>query len=254
MAIQAGGYPNYTGYSGAPGRQACSISCHHQHSYSPTVILSGFPESYTPDRQYTIAVSHNGGGSFSNYNCSVRIGAGSSNAGVLASGIATTVYSVSGETNGIHASVSGTNSSSFLWTAPEAGTGEVRLYWAGLQGGLSNGADTQIVLVSTENTTGMGDYVDLPKAVMLRQNYPNPFNSETNVSFSLDQPDIVELIICNILGQTTYDKNLKIHHPGIYSIIWDGRDRFGVELPSGVYLYSLRTSNAYLTRRMILLR
>ncbi len=172
-------YPQYTGYSGSPGRQACSISCHHRRSFAPTITVSGFPQSYVPGQQYTIAVGHNGGSNISQFNSSVRVGAGSVNAGIIAAGSFTTVYNVTGETNGVHFSSSNRASGDFRWTAPAPGTGTVKLYLAALQGSLSSGADTQIVLTSSENVTGIEEEPVRPQRISLLRNYPNPFNSET---------------------------------------------------------------------------
>jgi hypothetical protein len=247
-------YNSYTGYSGAPGRQACSVSCHHRHSYAPTITVTGFPETYVPGQQYTIAMAHVGQGSISQFNCSARVGTGSANAGVLTSGTGTATYNTSGETNGVHGSVSGLNSGTFLWTAPAAGTGTVRLYWAGLQGSFSNGADTQIVLVSTEAATGIEEDQQLPQNANLSQNYPNPFNGETVISFSLSQPGNAALEISNILGQRIYTWTGNIAQAGETSIHWDGKSQSGADVPSGIYFYHLSAPGTSLVRRMVLLR
>ncbi len=253
-AIQAWGHASYTGYSGAPGRQACSISCHHRHAFSPTVTVTGFPSSYTPGQQYTVAVAHNGGSTIANFNCSVRVGTGSSNAGTITSGTATSTYNASGETNGVHFSSSNQNSGTFFWTAPASGTGTVRLYLATLQGTLSNGADTQVVLIGNENMTGIENDGSVPNLFTLDQNYPNPFNAETIIKFNLSQPGHVELSICNVIGQQVYTWSDEIGHSGPVSIRWDGKGRNGDDLPSGVYFYQLHTAEGSLTRQMVLLR
>jgi hypothetical protein len=253
-AVQVWGHASYTGYSGAPGRQTCSRSCHPMHDVASTVTLTGFPQTYLPGHQYTIAVAHSGGSVIANFNCSTRIGTGTTNAGTIAAGTNTSTYSSNGETNGVHFSSSNRDSGTFLWTAPAAGTGAVRLYWAGLQGSTSNGGDTAIVLLSNENLTGINDNTNLPEALELAQNYPNPFNAETMISFSLSQPGHVELSINNILGQKVYDWSDDIGQAGYVSMRWNGKSNEGSEVPSGVYFYQLRTSEGTLTRQMTLLK
>ncbi len=254
IAIQAWGHASYTGYSGAPGRQSCSMSCHHKRNFAPTVTVTGFPQTYVPGQQYTIAVAHSGGTTIKQFNASVRVGIGSTNAGTLTTGTSTSIYNVGGETNGAHFSSSDQNSGTILWTAPSAGTGTVRFYWAGLQGNLSSGADTAIVLVSNENTTGIDDNTNLPQVLALAQNYPNPFNAETIIKFSLSQPGHAEISISNILGQQVYSWSDEIENPGPVALRWDGRSSQGNDLPSGVYFYRLRTSEGELTRQLTLLR
>jgi hypothetical protein len=254
IGIQAWGHTTYTGYSGAPGRQTCSISCHHRSNFAPTITVTGFPQTYIPGQQYTIAVAHSGGTTIKQFNASVRIGTGSSNAGVLSASTGTSIYNTSGETNGALFSAADQTSGPLLWTAPAAGTGTVRFYWAGLQGNHTSGADTAIVLTSNENTTGIDDDTNLPQMLALAQNYPNPFNAETIIKFSLSQPGHAELSISNILGQQVYSWSDEIDRPGPVALRWNGKSNQGNDLPSGIYFYRLRTSEGELTRQLMLLR
>jgi hypothetical protein len=248
-------HPTYVGYSGAPGcRGTCSISCHHRHNFAPSVTVTGFPEIYTPGIQYTISIGHQSGTTIKQFNCSVRVGTGSTIAGVLASGTNTANYTHSLETNGIHFSAIDQNSGTFLWTAPSSGTGTVRLYLAGLQGNYSTGADTLVILTSNETTTGIGDEPGLPGAFSLDQNYPNPFNAGTIIKFNLATPGHAELMIANIIGQEVYHWSGDFDQPGPIFVQWNGRASDDHDLPSGVYFYQVRTSDGNLTRQMMLLK
>jgi len=64
----------------------------------------------------------------------------------------------------------------------------------------------------------------------------------------------VQLEIFNILGQqvaTLWNAPLA---PGPYRMTWDGLDRNGRPVGSGVYLYCLRAGGGQWVKRMILLR
>jgi hypothetical protein len=155
VAVFAEAHTTYTGYSGAPGsRGQCAYDCHAQYDFAPTITVTGFPPTYTPGQQYTVAIAHSGGSSIAGFNASTRRGIGSTNGGTIAAGTMTSVYNITQETNGVHFTSANQNSGTFLWTAPPAGAGDVRLYWAGLQGNLTTGADTQIVLISQEGANG----------------------------------------------------------------------------------------------------
>ncbi|MBP9212079.1 MAG: hypothetical protein KBF97_04710, partial [Bacteroidetes bacterium] len=66
-------HPNYTAYSGASGSKGtCASSCHG--SGTGTIVVTGFPQVYTPGLAYTISVKHTGGSTISNFNCSSRKG------------------------------------------------------------------------------------------------------------------------------------------------------------------------------------
>ena len=41
---------------------------------------------------------------------------------------------------------------------------------------------------------------------------------------------------------------------GGYTITWDGKDKYGHDVPSGIYIYQLLTTNRSLSNKMILLR
>jgi hypothetical protein len=94
----------------------------------------------------------------------------------------------------------------------------------------------------------------VPVEFGLEQNYPNPFNPSTQILFSMPQAGKVSLTIYNLLGQkimTLVDGTLAA---GTHTVSWNGRDARGVQLPSGVYFYSLKTSNFTATKRMILMK
>jgi len=248
-------HPTYIGYSGAPGTLgACSASCHHRRNFEPTMLVSGFPEAYEPGTQYIIAASHASGTSIRQFNSSIRQGTTSNNAGVITSGVNTVTYNSSHETNGVHWTSAGRDSGNFVWTAPPAGTGEVRLYWAGLQGNLTSGADTLIVLISSESPTGIDDNIASPDEFSLSQNYPNPFNNATTIEFTLPTPGPAQLSIYTITGQEAYGWVRFVDSPGKVFVRWNGKGVDGTSLPSGLYFYQVETQQGRRSGKMILLK
>ncbi len=248
-------HTTYRGYSGAPGSNgSCTASCHSQYSFTPSVTVTGFPEIYEPGNQYTIMVNHVSDSPINQFNASVRISAGSENGGTISPGDGTEIYEISNETNGVRWSTADTDSGTFVWTAPDSGTGEVRLYWAGLQGVRSFGADTQIVLISRDAVTGIDYIPGAPVQFALKQNYPNPFNNQTMVEIEIDRPRRVDFIITNILGHMVFGWGQFISQPGTINIRWDGTDIYGRALPTGIYFYRLTSDGGNITKKMMLLR
>jgi len=168
--------PTYRGYSSAPGTTGtCASSCHGQGA--GTVEITGFPESYIPDSTYLITITAVSGSSISNFNGSVRVGTGSTNAGTISSGTNTATYNVTGETNGIHLSANNRTSGTFNWHAPAAGTGNVRLYSASFQGSnMNTGRTTVIQLTATEAV------IETPPG---QASNPTPANLSDSVSVTL---------------------------------------------------------------------
>ncbi len=103
-----------------------------------------------------------------------------------------------------------------------------------------------------------GDLVCLdaeqPYKLLLKQNYPNPFNPYTNIEFYLDINDYLELNIYDIKGRKVKTLLSGFNLSGSYLIKWDGKNQNGDDLPSGIYLYQLVTSQSILSNKMILLR
>ena len=88
-------------------------------------------------------------------------------------------------------------------------------------------------------------------------NYPNPFNPTTTISFSLTSEitDSMELVIYNIKGQEMKQLNSNQISAGQNSIIWNGTDKYGHPVSSGVYYYSLKLNGKTVaTKKCLLLK
>jgi len=247
--------PNFVGYSGAPtSNGTCSSSCHAQNDFTPTCEIIGFPATYTPGQQYTVIVRHDGGLSIKQFNCSVRKDSDSTIAGMLEADFATESYTITNEANGIHWAETSIDSGTYIWTAPDTLTGFVTLYWAGLQGTRANGANQLITLNSTEEGNSIDNIQKLPLELSLSQNYPNPFNSGTTIKMNMAESNNINFQIINLLGQIVFVDHVSNFPTGSYIIHWDGRDKNGNDLPSGMYFYQIHSGEAVAIRKMTILR
>jgi len=105
----------------------------------------------------------------------------------------------------------------------------------------------------------------------LGQNYPNPFNPETKIPFVLDEelfaegrPVVVTIRIYNVLqqfvaapvalnhpgGEGVRVLELEYPAPGRYEAYWDGTDRSGNSVASGVYFLQLVVNGRSQVRKM----
>tara|TARA_Y100000768_G_C23439054_1_gene434034 strand:- start:178 stop:537 length:360 start_codon:yes stop_codon:yes gene_type:complete len=92
------------------------------------------------------------------------------------------------------------------------------------------------------------------KKFELLGNYPNPFNPTTKIRFSNDKTSNVELNIYSVNGAlvaTILNKQLNI---GTYDISWNGRGTGNKILPSGMYLYEIKSDNRVLQGKMLFLK
>jgi len=95
---------------------------------------------------------------------------------------------------------------------------------------------------------------ELPTTFSLSQNYPNPFNPSTVIEFTVPQRSRVLIEVYNLLGQrvtTLVDEPMA---PGIYRTVWNGNDRNGKPVGSGIYFYRLKTDRYVATKKMLLLK
>ena len=86
-------------------------------------------------------------------------------------------------------------------------------------------------------------------------NFPNPFNPETTIRFSVKETAPVSITIYNAKGQLIRTLvNNEIKTPGNYSIVWDGKDKNGNTMSSGVYFYKMNSGKYSDTKKMILMK
>ncbi len=92
------------------------------------------------------------------------------------------------------------------------------------------------------------------KSFNLLDNYPNPFNGVTLIRYSIAQPGFVRLSVYDILGKLVTDLVQGVQQSGAHQIQWDGRDRLGHAVSSGVYIYVLDTGQQVSLKKMTMLK
>jgi hypothetical protein len=104
---------------------------------------------------------------------------------------------------------------------------------------------------------GEEEFVPVAKSYLIG-NYPNPFNSATTIQFYLDRE--VEgikykfLRIYNLLGQLVAVIDISHLVPAVHALKFDGRDNWGNELPSGIYICQLVAGQEISTIRISLVK
>jgi len=94
----------------------------------------------------------------------------------------------------------------------------------------------------------------VPTEYRLEQNYPNPFNPETVIRFQLPIAGHVAIKIFNILGREIRTLANANYEAGYHRVHWDGKDKNGKPVASGVYFYQLQAGSFSQVRKMSLLR
>ncbi len=93
-----------------------------------------------------------------------------------------------------------------------------------------------------------------PTKFALHQNYPNPFNPTTRLEFDLPHQVQVSLKVYDIMGREVITMVNESMNPGYHRLVWDGRNKRGQQVPTGIYIAKLVTPEYDKSIKMVLLK
>jgi hypothetical protein len=111
-----------------------------------------------------------------------------------------------------------------------------------------------INLTSESPPTGVDGDDGLPRVFALGQNSPNPFNPVTVIEYQLPHPEHVRIDVFNIAGKLVTTLVDGPMDAGRKTVTWDGTDRDGQHVSSGVYLYRMEAGDHISRKAMVLLK
>ena len=157
-----------------------------------------------------------------------------------------------------------------LWIAMSGNMVIVSSYAAPNEGGAEKGIGTAAYIYNSVDDFGVLPYaveafgmslttLGSVKRTALLQNFPNPFNPETWMPYRLATDTPVTFRIYNNRGQLMRELDLGLQKAADYltresAAYWDGRNRFGETVSSGVYFYTIEAGSYEATRRMLILK
>ena len=99
------------------------------------------------------------------------------------------------------------------------------------------------------------DEISAPALPMsLFQNVPNPFNPSTSIGFYLPERCHVRIDVYDVTGRLVSTLMNEVRSGGSHTAEWNGVDRTGKAVASGVYFYRLIAGKTVLTKKMVMLR
>lgn len=136
------------------------------------------------------------------------------------------------------------------------GDGDDEVLYAGTPRSGTRGNAQPITVLDYSGVVGIDDELssNAPSGYELSQNYPNPFNPNTTISFTIPTSENVSLTIYNVRGQVVKTLVNDSRSAGTHNIQWDGLNNFGQKVASGIYIYTLRTSNFTESKKMTMLK
>ncbi len=89
----------------------------------------------------------------------------------------------------------------------------------------------------------------LPEELTVLQNYPNPFNPVTSIQYEITQQSHVELLVHNLTGQEIARLVDGFQDAGLHEAVFNAS-----AIPSGLYLYTLKTESKTIIRKMMVMK
>ena len=104
-------------------------------------------------------------------------------------------------------------------------------------------------------TTGVESEPILMKSLLtLEGNYPNPFNAGTTIKYTLQEPAAVDIVIHDLNGRVIDSESAGLLPSGTHTFFWDGKNRSGINVSSGVYFVSVLSNDISLTKKLMLIK
>jgi len=116
-------------------------------------------------------------------------------------------------------------------------------------------ADMLGALVLAEEPANMAvsdpDVRLIPDSFAISGSYPNPFNSQTNIQILLPEDSRVTAEVYDVQGRKIKVINNGLLSQGRHSITWDGADKRGNSVPSGIYIFRIEMNTIVKTAKVI---
>lgn len=113
----------------------------------------------------------------------------------------------------------------------------------------NNGIPDPTVFLTDVKYDGCIAESSIPEDYKLKQNFPNPFNPSTVISYQLPERGMVELRVYDILGREVATLVEEVKEAGTYFAPFNASS-----LPSGIYIYRLRTNQFTEVKKMTLIK
>ena len=112
--------------------------------------------------------------------------------------------------------------------------------------------DYEVIIEDDLVTAATG--LTVPTQYVLHDAVPNPFNPQTTLTFSLPSASHVRLTVYDVSGRLVATLLDEDRGPGVWNVVWEGRDKTSQRVSSGVYFYRIEAGDFIETKRMVLLK
>jgi hypothetical protein len=128
-----------------------------------------------------------------------------------------------------------------------------------IQGVFNYSYSSYKIQVRDENDFGTitginSDFETVPLSYQLKQNFPNPFNPETRIHFEIPQTHDVAIVIYNMLGQKVRTLVRETFKAGQHVVNWNGQNDYGLQVPTGIYIYRIKAGDFIAAKKMVMIK
>ncbi|GMQ82205.1 MAG: hypothetical protein BMS9Abin05_1650 [Rhodothermia bacterium] len=116
-------------------------------------------------------------------------------------------------------------------------------------GNLSTATAALSLTLTRGTLVGVDSDGEMPNSLVLNQNYPNPFYPSTTITYNVPRTSWVTIQVYDIQGRVISRLVEGVRPPGVHQVVFSAHN-----LPSGTYLYQMRSDGFEETRELILLR
>jgi len=122
--------------------------------------------------------------------------------------------------------------------------------WAGVFG-LTGKGNPSLRMFKRAGPAGSVEPINtgVPATYELSQNYPNPFNPSTEIEFKVAKAGMTTLKVYDVVGREVATLVSQMMNPGTFRAKFDAS-----RLASGMYIYTLTSGDARITKKMMLLK
>jgi len=104
---------------------------------------------------------------------------------------------------------------------------------------------------SVEMATDM-ESIPITNQYLLKTPYPNPFNAQVTIQYTGPNNQSFDITIYDILGNKI--RRFQSEQIGKQSIVWNGKDQYGISVSSGMYIVNMSANAFSQSRRILLLK
>lgn len=119
---------------------------------------------------------------------------------------------------------------------------------------LATGSPLRFASLTTCSPTAVDKPAAIGPRLMLYPNRPNPFSRGTIITFAVREASAMRVRIFDAAGRLVAEPFRKTVPPGTHRVEWNGSGNSGRRLPSGMYVYEVRSASEVQRGRMVLLR